>query len=383
MADRLSYFPKGYTDSRARFLDTAKALAGQKETGSWRVPSRTDADLTVDYVYLPPGLTHDKLFVVISGTHGPEGHLGSAAQHLFFTEILPKLKRENVGVLIVHALNAWGFKNMNRCTENGINLNRNCSIHPRLYESRNPAGLQMSRRFVRQKPVETLTSLLLENARIEGEHVHFTDDVSLDQFIKAVGPGQYEVPEALEFGGFGPEPQIKALSTKLAELIPRYRDIIELDLHTGLGQRGRLHLLTEGSGRTAHMGLFKELLDPDEDKAVYEYTMAETEGFYSVQGCTNFLFAEIGTKEQRVCALTMEFGTNGMSAKAQLEDYNYWMLDHEGAHYGYADDTIRKKVAAYRREAFGPAASEWRNTVLTACVGLFRAMFARAGILKS
>lgn len=380
MLGQLHYFPTSFVISRNRFLETIRALPYAKELGQWQVPGRQDNDLTVDYAYLPPTERCSRLFVIISGVHGPEGFLGSAIQHLFLKEILPGLNLKQTGFLLVHALNPFGFKHLIRCTENGINLNRNCSIHPQLFEARNRFGVQMSQRFIPVGPVTSLHSRILDNCRIEGQTVHFANDVSLDQFIKAVGPGQHEVPEALEFGGFSLEPQIKQLAQKLNELMPKYSDVIAFDLHTGLGHRGRLHLLSDG-GRSLHMALFKELLNPKVDNKIYEFTPSDTEGFYTVQGATNNLFAELGSNEQRVCALTMEFGTLGMDPQATVHSYNLWMLDHQGAIYGYASESLRQELETLRRERFCPSAPEWRNLVLQTSRDFLRQVLARTGAL--
>lgn len=379
MSDRLALYPKDYDDSRARFRALVDTLSEPKTVGQWSLPSRIDEDLTVDFTYFPATEKAERLIVLISGTHGPEGYVGSAIQQLFLKEFWPRVNRAHAGFLLVHALNPYGFRHLQRCTENRVNLNRNCSVRPEMYEIRNEKSVQLSRRFIPVEPVQSLKSQLIEHKKIVDGKVFF-DEFSLDDFIKTISPGQFESPDALEFGGFGPEPQIKMLTDLLIQVIPEYRDIIALDLHTGLGERGRLHLLSDNE-RSLHLALFRELFHEDEDREFYEHTPNEKEGFYSVYGATNNLFSELGAGDQRVCALTMEFGTLGMSAEAQMDSLNQWMLDHQASVYGYARPELQTQLEALRKERSFPRAPEWRESVLKASAAVFEKLFTRVRAL--
>src|SRR4051812_39437937 len=97
-----AYFPKSYEASRETFLQMAKRLPLPAEVRRWPISSRTETDLSVDYVYLPPLKEARKLLVITSGIHGSETYAGAAVQFQFMQEILPRLKRDHIGVWIVH-----------------------------------------------------------------------------------------------------------------------------------------------------------------------------------------------------------------------------------------------------------------------------------------
>jgi hypothetical protein len=101
----------------------------------------------------------------------------------------------------------------------------------------------------------------------------FFADVSLDAFVKGVSPGQYDTQENLEFGGHGPEPQTQKLIGKLSQLMPEFNNVIGLDLHTGLGDPNRLHLLTDGPSPSLHEELFTQIFRHEEDKEFYLYEL--------------------------------------------------------------------------------------------------------------
>lgn len=381
MNPNLHFFPKNYDDARQRFLEIVKAIGSPKHLESWNVPSKVEKDLTVDTAYFPPAEKGDTLYVMISGTHGLEAYAGHAIQAMFLREIFPKLDRKHTGFFVVHSLNPWGFKHHRRSTENEVNLNRNCSASDDLYKTKNDESVRLSNKYVPKKPVDSLKSYFLQNMRQEGGKTVIGEN-SFDEVIKTVGMGQYTDKNGLEFGGFGPEPQIAKLRDKLKELIPQFKDIVLFDLHTGLGHRARLHLLTGDTEGSVDPGFFKELFDVEKDRDVYEFTPAEDEGFYSTFGATNNMFPEIAKSPQRVIALTLEYGTLGHSIPEQIEGLNQWLLEHQGGLYGYATPELEKKVKSNYLEKFFPNDATWKDKVIVAARELFLRVFIRASILN-
>lgn len=375
----LEYFPKNYNDARQRFLNLLKEQTLPHQLETWKIDGAKDNDLAVDAAYFPPMGSGGKLFVMISGVHGLEAYAGHAIQMLFLKEFMPKIDRTSAGFLIVHSLNPYGFKHHRRSTENEVNLNRNCSADDELYKTKNDESLDLSRKFVPTKPVDSLKSFFLQNMRQENGKL-MIGEYTFDEIIKTVGMGQYSDKNGLEFGGFGPEPQIAKLREKLKELIPQFKDIVLLDLHTGLGHRARLHLLTGDTAGSVDPQFFKELFDVEADKDVYEFTPAEHEGFYKTFGATNNMFPEIAKPPQRVAALTMEFGTLGHSIPEQIEGLNQWLLEHQGGLYGYATPELQRTIQKNYLEKFFPSDSEWRIKVIIAARELLRRVLKRASL---
>jgi hypothetical protein len=68
----------------------------------------------------------EKVMLHISGTHGPEGFAGSAIQAAILDQLAAKPLGEGAPtVVLVHALNPYGFANNRRVNEENIDLNRN------------------------------------------------------------------------------------------------------------------------------------------------------------------------------------------------------------------------------------------------------------------
>ncbi len=380
-ANDSQYFPLNYADSRKNFQELSKKIADDVQTEEWLIPGKIDTDLFVDLAYWPAQQTSETLIAVTSGIHGSETYAGAAIQQMLLQEILPRLNRARVGVLLVHAMNPYGFKHHHRTTEGGVNLNRNFSVSGELYKTTNPNSLKMHQQFYARQKVSSHRSLMLEVLRMQDGQALF-NGVTLDQFTKATAPGQFERPQDLEFGGTQLEPQSKKLIEKMRVLMPQYRDIVALDLHTGLGERNRLHLLTSGSGADLHPELFSQLFNPLADQKIYEYTSASTAGFYEVHGALNSMFVDLASAQNRVCAITMEFGTLGHSIEAQLAGLNSFILDHQGLHYGYKDSAIEALVRAENFARSYPQNDEWRHAVIEASRRLFENITKRADAFR-
>jgi len=380
------YFPQNYKYSRDAFLYSLDRLQTEKkigqigQIGQWPIPAKKDQDLFVDHVWFPPFEKTENLFVLTSGIHGSETYAGAAVQAMFINEILPKVDRRTTGIFIVHAMNPFGFKYHQRNTETGVNLNRNFSVSGENYKKCNQAAVSLCERFLERKPVRSLKSTLLDKMVMNEGQVFF-DGVSLDELVKGFSPGQFESAETWEFGGHNLEPQSQLLIAKLRELMPPFKNIIAFDLHTGLGESKRLHLLTDEPGKTMDKTLFAEIIYPEQDKKFYEFTPPETEGFYEVYGALNSAFGDLAAAHQRVCALTMEFGTLGHSLKAQVAGLNSFVLDHQGRYYGFANREIEQQVAQENFARSRPLDKSWETEVIRASRKFFLNVFARMGAL--
>ncbi len=83
-----------------------------------------DDGLFIDILHLPPNQNTGKLLVISSGVHGVEGYPGSAVQQMFLNELLSSDVISEMGVLIIHGVNPYGFKFQRRVSENNVDLNR-------------------------------------------------------------------------------------------------------------------------------------------------------------------------------------------------------------------------------------------------------------------
>src|SRR4051812_22058337 len=115
--------PMSYREAREDFLDAARA-AGTRMTSTVH-PERglDDEELFVDVAEIGPADAAD-VVVVVSGTHGVEGYLGSALQRRHLAS-LDAGGASGPAIVFVHALNPYGFSWVRRVNEDNVDLNRN------------------------------------------------------------------------------------------------------------------------------------------------------------------------------------------------------------------------------------------------------------------
>lgn len=367
------FFPQNYESSRARFRNHVVNLQAQYpnlQTREFTVPSKEDKDLTVDYFYIPAQQTPKKLLVLVSGVHGPEAYAGSAIQHLFLTEYIDAVNFADTGLVMIHAMNPYGFKHHRRVTEQNVNLNRNFDISESLFKTENPGYLKLAHILEPQGRVVIPTIEALALVKDIGQLIA-TFAVSTRELTVGIGMGQYKNKRGIEYGGEQFEPQVLFAKEILEPILQRYDQIVALDLHTGLGEANQLHLMM---GRLVVQETEQAKRNRD---AVYRIFGSETnqmykltdpgkdEGFYPTYG--DFIdFAQmLARKDATVVSLTAEFGTTGDSQYSQMVTLRRLVQENQGHHHGYKFEFAKKYVEKEFLDQFYPQDDVWQDSVIT------------------
>ncbi len=361
------YYSDSYESARMRFRESSERLSSStKDAQIWQfhVPSRTEPDLTVDYLYLPAQEKMEKLLIITSGVHGAEGFAGSAIQLMFMNEYGKNLDHKKTGYLIVHSLNPYGFKHHRRADEMNVNLNRNFSLSSELYENKNEGYLKLLRILEPQGKVVSSTSNLISTAINLGSRILF-GGIPLEEFNVIIGQGQFDSPNGLEYGGKKAEPQVEDFLNNLKQISRPYTDIVLLDFHSGLGESYKLHLMPGDAAGSINKTLFSQLFDPKNESDIYEYTPSDSDGFYPIHGDLNNVLPQILSAEQRAVGVTLEFGTIGNGFMPKLKTLNSLILENQGFHFGYAHSRIEEKVKEDFTELFFPSDESWRKNVIS------------------
>ncbi|MEO0872757.1 MAG: DUF2817 domain-containing protein, partial [Pseudomonadota bacterium] len=120
-----SYFSASYFEARRKFLDAcaARSLSVDSRLNP-RAKGPGGEDLFTDVVRIGPA-NPQKALLLISGTHGVEGYCGSGPQvGLLETGAFDALP-PGIAVVMIHAINPYGFAHDRRVNEDNIDLNRN------------------------------------------------------------------------------------------------------------------------------------------------------------------------------------------------------------------------------------------------------------------
>lgn len=345
-ATALDTFPVDYREARQNLLFSLEKLRPpfEHEAVQHDAAGAHSEALFTDIVWLGP---HDapNLLVLISATHGAEGFAGAAIQQDVLEQLGNEDLPEGLAVLIIHALNPWGFSHGRRVNEDGIDLNRNgADFSQPLPENSDyrqaspwlvPAGDDWSR-------ADTILQRLQQEW---GE----------SRFRRAVSGGQYEDPKGLFYGGRTPSFSRQMVESRFAHWHLKDRQVLVLDVHTGLGPFGHGELIcdhpaTSIASRKAQQWFGQWVTLPElGDSCSVPLT-----------GLMDYLWHNAMREDGLY--LTLEYGTYSLDRLLQALRRDHWLYAHT-AHPDFSAPqaaSIRKELA----EIFNPQSVLWRESVL-------------------
>lgn len=368
--DYSALYPDSYESARDNFRSLSEELyASYKDVQYFPllVASKTDSDLTIDVCYIPAQGDSLNLLILSSGVHGVEGYVGHAAQQLFLENYLSDEFLENTGVLLIHAVNPYGFKYTRRVTENNVDMNRNSPSTPDLYETKNEGYSQVYDLINPQKKVKVRS---LENRFFFVKAINEIRKASLPVLRQAVLQGQYTYPEGLYFGGQSPEPQIDLLKPVISEISFPYEKIMMLDLHTGYGERGKLHLFPNPMNDEKRKKL-ESMFDG------FEIDWGDSDDFYTVTGDFAGFVGSLNP-EKEFYPMVFEYGTlNSQTTMGSLKSIHIMILENQGHQHGFASTMDSIRVKADILEMYYPESESWRNYSMQQTRDVFDVVFPR------
>lgn len=351
------YFLDDYDTSRARFRESAAALDALYEgveVLSLPIPSATDDDLTIDAVRIPAQAQPQNVLIMTLGVHGVEAFVGSAVMQMFAAELLPDIDLSTTTVLMVHAVNPWGFRHHRRVSENNVDLNRNFSTSADLFAFDNAAYTAIDG-FL--NPTDPVTTQTVDGALGDALRFALTQDRAALQ--QAILQGQYAHPSGVFYGGSTFEPALALLAPILRAAVEQHDRVFLMDFHTGFGERGKLHLFgAPGLG------------SPEAVDAVFDgYDIDTGEGdedFYETYGDMILYVGELAAEHGRTyVGMTMEYGTlDSHTDIGALQSLVNTTLENQGFHHGYADEAVRAQVEQTFLESYFPLEEDWRETIM-------------------
>jgi len=356
--EALKYFHSTYGECRTAFRLYSEKLKEKydgTEISAVRVESKRDTSLYIDYCYVPARVFPERLLILTSGVHGVEGFAGSAVQLMFEEELAGSTIDDKTGVLLIHAVNPFGFKYNRRVSENNVDLNRNCSSDGKLYSSRN-LGYELFERMLNPEgspgfedagyylfPLTTI----LKIARYSEKNMR-----------QAILQGQYGYPDGLYYGGNSLEQENREVTGLIKRFAAEYGMIFEIDLHTGYGKRGNLHL-------------FPNPVEDDKVKKDIEYLFSgnkidwgNSDDFYTITGNLSSYIGEI-LPGKYYLPMVFEFGTlDSQTLMGSIRSLHNMIIENQGFGYGYASKEDSLSVAGIIREMYYPSSEAWRSKIL-------------------
>lgn len=223
-------FRSTYSDARSKFLEVAHAA--QAELWAYQHPERgpDNGELFTDCAWIGPKEA-SAVLVLVSGTHGVEGYCGSGAQIDWLHRGEFTLLNADTAVLLIHAINPYGFAWKRRVTHENVDMNRNFvdfSVPlPENVHYHEIADAITPSDWAEETQIRTRQQIL-----------NFARTYGFDVLATTVSGGQYTHPDGIFYGGTAPTWSRLTLEKIFAECLAHATKIGIVDFHTGLGPVG-------------------------------------------------------------------------------------------------------------------------------------------------
>ena len=230
-----SYFPADYRQGRRNFIAACEKVRADSIARVHPAAKGPDGKpLFIDSVALGPRGAR-KALLLIAGTHGVEGYFGSGVQNGLLREGLTP--PPGCRIVLVHALNPYGFAWNRRVNEDNVDLNRNFIDYASPPENPGYAELADAIAYEDADPL----ALALADARLDA----YADQHGVAKLQEAISRGQYRFPKGLHYGGRAESWSHKMLRSILTEDLSGVERLVVIDCHTGLGETGAGEMIVE------------------------------------------------------------------------------------------------------------------------------------------
>lgn len=336
-------FAPTYREARGRLLEAARPASALVTSHRHPGPSPDDSPLYTDVVRVGPHEAR-QILLIISGTHGVEGFAGSAIQiaalHAVRTQSLPR----DTALILIHALNPYGFAWCRRVDAQNIDVNRNLLDH----DAAAPDNSDYELLHGLLCPQEWSEATRSHGARTLADFQARRGRASLEN---ALARGQRSHDDGLFYRGRGPSWSIQLLRSTLASTVMHSDRIVLLDVHTGLGSYGGCQLICgieEGSSRVAAVRRWLG------DAALF---FGAASGFERMAGAIDSGAAAL-LDGIEVTPVTVEFGTLPTLDVLQALRADNWLHRH------HARPDLNHPIKQDMRRTFDPQDEDWRELVL-------------------
>ncbi|MEP6942078.1 MAG: M14 family metallopeptidase [Betaproteobacteria bacterium] len=339
------HFARSYADAREKFR-AASAARGARQF-RYVHPESIGAEgeeLSMDFAMLgrPDA---DTLLVVLSATHGAEGFCGSGCQVALMHDdaFMRAIDDSGAEVMLLHALNPYGFSHLRRVNEDNADLNRNfvdfasplpvnaayAELHPLLLPATWPPELASEAK---------LGAWLAANGAAA--------------YQAAVSGGQYQFDDGLFFGGRAASWSNRMLRKALREHAASRSALAWIDFHTGLGPLGHGEKIYAGVNDAAAVARTRDWWGDDVT------TFLDGSSSSSPLTGINGYAAHDEAPRAAFAGIALEYGTYSIPEMLQALRAEHWLHNHPDA-----PPTQRDAIKRRLRDVFYVDDDAWKRTV--------------------
>ena len=302
-----------------------------------------------------------RCLIVSSGVHGIEGFCGSAIQHELLTSGLLQPYLDSVQVLVVHAVNPFGFSHLRRVNEDNVDLNRAFVSRDRYGQRDLEYETFRAAVFPRRWQGSQLQKILRKLQR-------FSENNGLGLLQDMLTRGQYQYSEDPFFGG-QERPWSWHLWQHVCEDVQAHSDyVVHLDVHTGLGDYGSLEIIFAGQPESAELSLARSWFGA---KVV---RVPGSSGSLSAR-VSGALGSRLTQFDVRAVPVGLEFGTQPLDAMLNALVADNWLASNPDCDKDQAAHIKREIEAVFVCREPNWAAAVW-------CEFTVRALQALEGLIR-
>jgi Protein of unknown function (DUF2817) len=347
------FFPNSFAQGRARFREAAQAADARLSSHAHPGRGPSGEPLSTETAWLGP-TDSGRLFIAMAGTHGAEGFCGSGIQSGWLQSGLFTQLPADTAVLLVHAINPYGFAWVRRVNEDNVDLNRNFIDHAK------PAPDSPRYRVLRDAICPSAWSAESE-AEVQQRFAAYAAEHGAMGLQEAIMHGQYFDSEGVCFGGKTASWSNRTLRAVLAPYARHIRKFAFIDLHTGLGPYGygeiiSNHLAGDSGNERVRAWFGSETTSADDGSSTSSAITGDTH-----IGVQQSLSRAEGT------GITLEYGTIPVGDMMNAIRADNWLHVH-----GDLANVQGREIKAQIRTAFYPERDDWKDMVFDRAVDVLR-----------
>jgi hypothetical protein len=337
-------FSATYAEARAKFRAAVEAAGGALDAIANPNRGPDGGELSTDVAWFG-SRTAEKVLVMVSGTHGVEGFCGSGAQIDWLSRGEAAGLPADVAVLMVHAINPYGFAWLRRVTEENVDLNRNWLD----FAEPLPQNTGYDELAHAAVPTEWTHEAQRASAAVLRDYGGRHGPMAMQQ---ALSGGQYRHDKGVFYGGDGPTWARRTQEAIYNGYLGQAGRVAIIDYHTGLGPWGYAEPIMSDPVGSANYS---------RGQAWYGCTITSPLDGSSTSAVTagdNLAAAPALMSQAEVTGVALEYGTNSLAAVFTALRADAWL-------HAYGDPTSPEAapIKAQIRAAFYGDADDWKGMV--------------------
>ncbi|MFK7856762.1 MAG: M14 family metallopeptidase [Granulosicoccus sp.] len=345
-----NWWPTDYFASRNQFIQTASACGAQMQSIAVEPVGPKGEALSVDIASFVSD-DDDHRIILTSGVHGAEGFIGACIQIQALQLFVQRRIAKRIGIVMIHAVNPYGFAHLRRVDENNIDVNRNFID----FNNSKPASHKNYASLDSTINPKFAPGTLSEIKYWLSAGTLIARNRGIKELVKPIAEGQYLYPKGLFYGGAALSASASILQKLVQDVAKDVERITILDLHSGLGPGGTATLISNSNIVFAENQL-EWLQTHYQQPVIFDDA---SDNAYRASG-TLGAWCQQALKHKHYLYLCVEIGT-----VRPLKLFSALRRENQAHHWTDVDTAIYSQTKQELLDVFAPRSVYWRNKAIS------------------